>query len=517
MALKTVGSSPIIHPIKTGDIFGYLLFLPAFALAVRGPLWYDTKQEDPPVEREKELRERCGMKLSTAAADGLDPGSVFDRKASTGFLAAYYKALLEGPGGRLQVKYQYNQRLENQRENCLGALEDSINCQDGAIRQRICDQVTEFLYDNGAEVDRWPYPKWDFRLRINDPILSDNSIGLRFHYFGADYGETFSHVGSSREFKNLHRISDLPREPDQLPHYQGPLPEKPVYADSAAKLEKGFYASYEQKLEDAQGKLKQAKDRLSQAKAKHSSLSGVLEGGGKKEKTAASPLRRVLGLLLILFILINALPPLFCAATGLLVDQYNAAFEALQAGTRSGGLTAAVCWIFCTVQIVPALIVHVVDWIRGGSIVGGILIGICMLVLAWWVLAAVKFIGQHCGLIAKNGAGGRAEKKGIKKVRGGIGEAEKELRQAEEAFDAAQSAVIAVMDTRIDLDKRFIEYKKTAEYQAAVKADRAQDRASAARYQKEMDIYDEKVALSQRWQEAWRDYLIENNKMILGD
>ena len=27
MALKIVGSSPIIHPIKTGDIFGYLLFL----------------------------------------------------------------------------------------------------------------------------------------------------------------------------------------------------------------------------------------------------------------------------------------------------------------------------------------------------------------------------------------------------------------------------------------------------------------------------------------------------------
>ena len=27
VALKIVGSSPIIHPIKTGDIFGYLLFL----------------------------------------------------------------------------------------------------------------------------------------------------------------------------------------------------------------------------------------------------------------------------------------------------------------------------------------------------------------------------------------------------------------------------------------------------------------------------------------------------------
>ena len=27
MALKVVGSNPIIHPIKTGDIFGYLLFL----------------------------------------------------------------------------------------------------------------------------------------------------------------------------------------------------------------------------------------------------------------------------------------------------------------------------------------------------------------------------------------------------------------------------------------------------------------------------------------------------------
>ena len=27
MALKIVGSSPIVHPIKTGDIFGYLLFL----------------------------------------------------------------------------------------------------------------------------------------------------------------------------------------------------------------------------------------------------------------------------------------------------------------------------------------------------------------------------------------------------------------------------------------------------------------------------------------------------------
>ena len=26
MALKVVGSTPIIHPIKTGDIFGYLLF-----------------------------------------------------------------------------------------------------------------------------------------------------------------------------------------------------------------------------------------------------------------------------------------------------------------------------------------------------------------------------------------------------------------------------------------------------------------------------------------------------------
>jgi len=27
VALKVVGSTPIIHPIKTGDIFGYLLFL----------------------------------------------------------------------------------------------------------------------------------------------------------------------------------------------------------------------------------------------------------------------------------------------------------------------------------------------------------------------------------------------------------------------------------------------------------------------------------------------------------
>ena len=30
MALKIVGSNPIIHPRKTGDIFGYLLFLYGF-------------------------------------------------------------------------------------------------------------------------------------------------------------------------------------------------------------------------------------------------------------------------------------------------------------------------------------------------------------------------------------------------------------------------------------------------------------------------------------------------------
>ena len=40
MALKIVGSSPIVHPIKTGDIFGYLLFLYGFCrmMGVERPL-----------------------------------------------------------------------------------------------------------------------------------------------------------------------------------------------------------------------------------------------------------------------------------------------------------------------------------------------------------------------------------------------------------------------------------------------------------------------------------------------
>lgn len=452
------------------------------------------------------------MALFAARADGLAMGTKAEAEEAGGFLGAYYKALetlpREAPFEGKIPKYTDGDVEQHVRQE-VEKVEEVYNGIFKEKRQWICNRLTEYLYDHGGEVNQWPNPFDGYERSYTSKYDPRRTCTATFHYFGHDFCDSSMWVGQPHP---LQRKSIEPRTLEELPVYQGTTPRKRPVDRQTDALEIQFYQGYGDRLRDAREKQQKRQTELRRLEEQQRMNRGRLKSA-KEKRGFAHPVRRILGVLLILLILVNFLPPLFRAATGR-PQQYDAFLERVYENLQSENTAEkAVSHVLYFLQLLPGLVVLIADKLRsiGGDVYAWVTVLFCAGIVLFGICAVASFSEVISPVRDKKKR--RALDVEIRNCQDKGMELEKMLLDAKRENERALAEIHAAEVSKPEWDRKFAEYKKSEEYLAAEEKDRqARDEAEEA-YQAELRVYREKVELSQEWQLAWREYLIGKTYM----
>ena len=447
------------------------------------------------------------MELKMSRADVLPVGYKSETSSDDGFIGAYYRAAEKDFPVKGKYKVLHDGSVEERVEEELKTVEKAYSERFDQMRRWICNEVTEYLYENGGVVNQWPNP--DDNILYTYTFNEDNTTKCTasFHYFGDSYSGTKLVSGETVPMK---RRSDKPLTLDELPVYSGELPKRHYAVRKIGELEEKFYREYNARLSDAKDDQREMRYKLEILEKEQRENSETLKKS-KEKRYSAHPIRRVFGFLLILLILAMVVVPFIRAVTGW-PQEYDAFMDHVDENMKSEDVDTTVKIISTTVftlQLLPNLLVIITDGLRGWEGAGTVYIWVIVLFCAFWVVVGILIIASYCEVFG-NGLSRKERREldqKIKKCKDSKVLLEQKVREAKEENDRAAAAVKAVEATKPEWDKKFAEYQKSDEYKSVEEADRKAQEEAEEQFQKELRIYEEKVYLSREWQLAWREYL----------
>lgn len=474
------------------------------------------------------------MELNTTKADGRKYGTPEKPGEANSFSREYYRAcemLLDTKPQDFEGGF-----------NSLGGAADFLSRRMEEARQAICTHMTDWLYEHGGEVIRWPHTDSGVFLACRDRDDDGRVSKAAFSYFGWDISE-------SEENGALLMEAVWPRK-RELP-YGGTEPVMPGQSKKAgpdtedrraSRKAAEFSEYYENVQTRAAEALKKAEAELAEALSqKDFSAVEKKELKSAKAELKQSRKRRKLPFLykLFVFLLLFTLPGYIFSALGGMPEELNTKMYEL---TQNGKWWGAAIWLSLVIWQLPELAVMLIAALGGKSIVWRF--------IAILFLAAVEVLGGMIGMTFLLEGTETVKVKDwwsdLNAKPGKVRKAKKRLRAAKEAYRAttkearenakkqnedSAKARIRELEQQLEACRKerldsvnmrkwhecFERFQRGEEYQEAKwinpeekerrGREKAAYRAGMKEYEKACAIYENKKQLCALWQAAWYRYL----------
>lgn len=489
------------------------------------------------------------MELNTAKADGKSYGTPEKPGEADSFSREYYRACKMLLDARPQD-------FEGGYDSLRGAAA-FLNTRMEEARQKICTHMTDWLYEHGGEVVRWPHTDSGIYLACRDRDENGRVSKATFSYFGWEISESEENGEllmcavwpQKRDFPYGGAEPVMPGQPGRAaksgPNAKGGRAAKHIPAagsTGASPDAEEFRKYYENVQKKAAEALKKAEADLAQALGqKDFSAAEEKELRSAKAELKQSRKRRKLPFLykLFVFLLLFTLPGYIFSAMGGMPEELNTKMYEL---TQNGTWWGYAIWLPWLVWQLPELAVMLIAALGGKSIVWRF--------VTLLILAAVEVLGGMVALEFLLESSVTVKMKDwwsdLKAKPGKVRNAKKRLREAKRAYKAtteearetarkqnedSAKARIKELEGQLEIRRkerldsvnmrkwhesftafqRGQEYRETKWIDPGEKERRGREKAAyeaaMKNYEKACAVYESKKQLCALWQAAWYRYL----------